>query len=375
MNPDSADALYVGLISGTSLDGIDAGVFRFEGNALACLAGVTVPYADSLAQRLRELRTSAAALHLDELGRLDRQIGAAFAAAANAVIARAGIAASDVVAIGSHGQTVRHAPDGADAFTLQLGDPHTIAATTGIDCVADFRRADVARGGQGAPLLPLLHDWLFRTRKRTVAVVNLGGIANVTLLPPTGPIVAFDTGPANTLLDQWLLERIGEHFDRDGRRAAAGAVNRALLAKLLADPYFARPAPKSTGFEYFNLAWLASWQSTLETLAVNDVVATLTALSVKSVAGALQGSAQPRADEIWLAGGGAHNATMVAGLEAALAPVPVAPLAARGIDADRLEAAGFAWLARERLAGRVTRHTEITGATQPVPLGVLVPAT
>ena len=371
MTLDNADALFVGLISGTSMDGVDAGVFSFADGKLRCLAGITVPFAPTLQQRMSALRTADAAIDLDAIGQLDRELGEVFADAALSAIQATGLTRSDITAIGSHGQTVRHDTACPHPFTLQLGDPHTIAAQTGIPCVADFRRADVANGGEGAPLLPLLHDWLFAARQRTVAVVNLGGIANVTLLPPTGPITAFDTGPASTLMDQWLLTYSGDRFDIGGKRAAAGQVQPTLLAAMLADDYFRRSGPKSTGFEYFNLTWLGQWQDELTTLSIDDVMATLNALSVATIADALTGAANAPT-EVWVAGGGVHNEVLLDGLIAALDPIPVAPISRRGIDADRLEAAGFAWLARERLAGRLTRHAEITGARASVPLGVVV---
>ena len=371
MNRSDHDALYVGLISGTSMDGIDAGVFRFGTSEFACLASTTTAYSDELRNELAALRTQNAQIALDALGQLDVSVGHAFADAALAAIRAAGVAPTDISAIGSHGQTVRHNVSDELPFTLQVGDPHTIAARTGCVCVADFRRADVARGGQGAPLLPLLHDWLFCARRQPVAVLNLGGIANVTLLPVEGPLVAFDTGPANILIDQWLQAYAGEAFDRGGRRASAGTVNEPLLAAMLDEPYFAEAAPKSTGFELFNLGWLDAFRSQLDTMSADDTVATLTGLTIRSIARAISGlSPQPAA--VWVAGGGVHNPVMLAGLRAALTPTPIDTMATMSIDPDQLEAAGFAWLARERMAGRLTRHTEVTGAATRAPLGVIV---
>ncbi|MEO1036725.1 MAG: anhydro-N-acetylmuramic acid kinase [Pseudomonadota bacterium] len=371
MIDDSADALFVGLISGTSMDGIDAGVFSFADNKLRCLNGTTVPYPDPLRHELIALRDPDRRVSLVDIGTLDRKIGTAFADAAIEVIASTGLAVTDVTAIGSHGQTVWHDPRGPAPHTLQLGDPHTIAALTGRRVVADFRRADVAHGGEGAPLLPLLHDWIFKSRESAVAVLNLGGIANLTLLPPRGPISAFDTGPASTLMDQWLVRHDGTAFDANGQRAARGAVDAQWLDEMLADPYFARQPPKSTGFEYFNLRWLEPWRERIDRLSIDDVIATLAQLTVETIARDVADCTMIPTT-VWVAGGGVHNRTLMQGLADALAPIRVAPLSAAGIDPDQLEAAGFAWLARERLLERKTRHAEVTGARHTVLLGTVV---
>ncbi|MEM8984074.1 MAG: anhydro-N-acetylmuramic acid kinase [Pseudomonadota bacterium] len=365
------NALFVGLISGTSMDGIDAGVFRFADRRLQCLAGTTLDYPPDLHAQLLSLRGHTGSLSLDDLGALDAALGEQFAHAAKQIIAASGLSPTDITAIGSHGQTVRHNPQATPPYTLQLADPHVIAAQTGCTVVADFRRADVARGGEGAPLLPLLHDWLFADRTAPVAVVNLGGIANLTYLPVDGPLVAFDTGPANTLVDQWLQRHTGEPFDEGGGRAANGTAHTDWLDVLLDDDYFTRPPPKSTGFEYFNLPWLERRQALSDGLSVDDVIATLTELSACSIANAIQ-CCQPQPTQVWLAGGGVHNRSLVASLVQRLPAASVAPISTLGIDADQLEAAGFAWLARERLAGNFTRHCEVTGATSPTLLGTVI---
>ncbi|MEM1261250.1 MAG: anhydro-N-acetylmuramic acid kinase [Pseudomonadota bacterium] len=366
------NSLFVGLISGTSMDGIDAGVFRFDdSNRVHCLAGQTIAYPRDLHSQLLALRHRETSLSLNELGVLDTTLGRHFAAAALHAIEASGYTPADITAIGSHGQTVRHDPSADAPYTIQLADPHVISAQTGCTVIADFRRADVARGGEGAPLLPLLHDWLFADRDEPVAVVNLGGIANLTYLPLNGPLLAYDTGPANTLIDQWLQQRVGEAFDRGGSRAATGQVQTEWLEAMLADEYFARVPPKSTGFEHFNLSWLAAWQPLTKALTDNDIVATLTELSARSIATAIKKCPQ-RPAKVWLAGGGVHNRTLTRALATHLQPAAVAAIGTLGIDADQLEAAGFAWLARERLAGNATRHCEVTGAREHALLGTIV---
>src|SRR5690606_17612749 len=231
--------LFLGLISGTSADGIDAALVDFDGGRAQLRYGRTYPWEPELRARLVELGQDAGAVSLDAVAELDVRIGRAFAAAAAACLADSGTAAAEVRAIGSHGQTLRHRPWGAHPYTLQLGDPSTIAERTGITVVADLRRRDVAAGGHGAPLLPGLHAALLHAPGEDRAVLNLGGIANLTLLPATGPVRGFDTGPANALMDAWCLRHLGQDFDRDGAFAASGTVDEALLQRLLADDWFA----------------------------------------------------------------------------------------------------------------------------------------
>lgn len=293
------------------------------------------------------------------------------AVAALALLARAGVAAAGVRAIGSHGQTLRHRPDAQPAFSLQVGDAARIAERTGIATVADFRRRDIAAGGQGAPLMPAFHAAVFADPARDVAVLNLGGIANLTLLPAGGAVRGFDTGPANALMDDWCLRHAGAPFDRDGMLAASGRIDPALLARLLEEPYFARPAPKSTGREVFQHAWLAARLPT--GLAVADVQATLLELTVHTVADALRREL-PGCARLLVCGGGARNSRLMARLVQALPGLAVESTAAGGIDPDHVEAAGFAWLAWRRLQLLPGNLPSVTGAAGERVLGAIHPA-
>ena len=372
MTATAHDGLYLGLISGTSADGVDVALAEFSGTAPPRLhAARTVPYEDTLRRAILELAQGEGAFDLDRYGALDVRIGLAFATAANTVLREAGVPAQAVRAIGSHGQTVRHRPGGAHPFTLQLGDATVIAEHTGIATVADFRRADVAAGGQGAPLLPILHAALLAQAGEARAVLNLGGIANLTLLDGAGGVRGFDTGPANALLDAWCARQGGGSCDRDGALAAAGEVDEALLARLLADPYFALAPPKSTGREYFHLHWLDAQLGDRPRRAA-DVQATLLMLSVRSIAQALHAHA-PQTRRVWACGGGVHNPVLMAALAQAL-PCSLHSTAAAGVDADFIEALAFAWLARAHLRGEPGNLPSVTGARGPRVLGALYPA-
>src|SRR5690606_7898212 len=282
--------LFLGLISGTSADGIDAALVRFDDGHANLVFGRTYPWDEALRTRLVELGQQSAKLSLDDVGELDVRIARAFADAALQAMADSGTNAGDVAAIGSHGQTLRHRPHGPYPFTLQLGDPSTIAEHTGVRVVADFRRRDVAAGGNGAPLLPGLHAALLHSQDEDRAVLNLGGIANLTLLPAHGEVRGFDTGPANGLMDAWCLRHRGEAFDRDGAFAREGKVDDTLLSRLLDDPWFALPPPKSTGRDQFHLGWVESKLrgdgDPVDRLPA-DVQATLLALSARTIADAL----------------------------------------------------------------------------------------
>jgi len=358
--------LYLGLISGTSADGIDAALVEFASThsdaprnlpLLRVVAARTFAYPAALRDRVLALARANAAVALDDFGHLDVEIGECFADAALTLLREAGVAPDAVAAIGSHGQTVCHRPGGAHPFTLQIGDPSVIAERSGILTVADFRRADVAAGGQGAPLLPALHAALFADARIPRAILNLGGIANATLLVPGSDVIGFDTGPANCLLDAWAVRHLGTARDEGGAWAASGRVDAALLDALLAEPYFARPPPKSTGREHFNLDWLDARLRT--DIAPADVQATLLALSARTIADALRASG---VREAYACGGGVHNAALMAALRRELPDVRVDTTAALGLDPDFVEAAGFAWLARARLRGEPGNLPSVTGA-------------
>ncbi len=366
----TAASLYLGLISGTSADGIDAALLRFARRP-EILAARTFGYPAGTRARVLALARNDAAIRLEDYGRLDVEIGGCFAEAALALLHGAGTDPRELAAIGSHGQTVCHRPDGPFPFTLQIGDPNVIAERTGVVTVADFRRADVAAGGQGAPLLPALHAAVLADPAAARAILNLGGIANLTLLIPGRPVLGFDTGPANCLLDAWSMRVRGPERDEGGAWARSGRVDPALLSRLLDDPYFAAPPPKSTGREYFNLDWLdARLPSGIEPA---DVQATLLQLSVRSIAGALRAHAREVREvrELYACGGGVHNGALMEALRRELPEVRIDTTAALGLDPDFVEAAGFAWLARARLENLPGNLASVTGARGPRMLGAI----
>lgn len=362
--------LYLGLISGTSADGIDAALVEFEPQ-LRLVAGRTYPWDAATRERLIALGQGGEAKSLDELGELDVRIARAFADAATKLIDEAGVARTDVRALGSHGQTVRHRPEAAFPFTWQLGDGNVIAECCGIATVADFRRRDVAAGGHGAPLMPAFHAAMLQSPDEDRAVLNLGGIANFTLLPREGEVRGFDTGPANALLDAWCERHTGKAFDAGGAFAAQGRVDDALLARLLDEAWFALPPPKSTGREQFHLPWVESRLRGDEAPA--DVQATLLELSAATVADALRAT-QPQTKRVLACGGGVHNPALMERLAAWLPDATVESTAAHGLDPDFVEAMGFAWLARETLAGRPGNLPSVSGAKGLRVLGVVYPA-
>jgi anhydro-N-acetylmuramic acid kinase len=371
---------YLGLISGTSADGIDAALVRWDDDAATArpslVFGRTYPWDPALRARLVALGQGDVPLSLDDIGELDVQIGAAFADAALQAMADSGVPRGSIAGIGSHGQTLRHRPsgrrgDGVDPYTMQLGDAHLIAERTGATVVADFRRRDVAAGGHGAPLVPALHAALLHSPDESRAVLNLGGIGNLTLLPAQGDVRGFDTGPANGLMDAWCLRHTGEPFDRDGRLAARGQPDPALLARLLAEPWFALPPPKSTGRDQFHLDWVD--RALASDASPADVQATLLALSVRTIADALRAT-QPGTARVLACGGGVHNGVLMAALASALPGMVVESTAAHGIDPDYLEAMAFAWLARQALLGRPGNLPGVSGARGPRILGAIHPA-
>lgn len=368
--------LYLGLMSGTSADGIDAALVHFAPQPQLRL-GRTYAWPEALRTRLIELGQGGEAHSLDELGTLDTQVAQIFADAALRLLEEAGVDAAQVQAIGSHGQTVRHRPQGAAfdghfPFTWQLGDGNVIAERTGIATVADFRRRDVAAGGHGAPLMPAFHAAMLHSPDEDRAALNLGGIGNFTLLPGSGPVRGFDTGPANALLDAWYERHSGARYDRGGAFAASGRVDDDLLARLLDEPWFALPPPKSTGREQFHLPWLEA-RMPARAIAAADVQATLLELSAASIARALA-AAQPHTRRVMACGGGVHNPLLMARLAAHMPGTVVESTAVHGLDPDYVEAMGFAWLARETVHGRPGNLPSVTGAKGLRVLGAVYPA-
>lgn len=364
--------LYAGLISGTSMDGIEAVLLEVEDRQLAVRAAHHHDYPRELALALEGAVARPGDVTLDQLGELDVRVGEAFAAAVQALLEGARVPAGKVRAIGSHGQTLLHRPRTATPFTLQVGDPNVIAERTGIDVVADFRRRDVAAGGEGAPLLPAFHAAVFGREGADVAVVNVGGIANVTLLGADGRVLGFDTGPGNCLMDLWARRTLGEPYDLDGRQAAAGRVDAALLEQLLAEEYLSLPYPKSTGRELFNGAWLDDALGT-PSRDPADVQATLCEYTARTIADALTRLVGVTPGELYVCGGGAFNPTLMARLSASLPGTRVRDTGALGVRPDVVEAAGFAWFAHRHLQGQAGNVPTVTGARGPRVLGALYP--
>ncbi|MGZ5597209.1 MAG: anhydro-N-acetylmuramic acid kinase [Usitatibacter sp.] len=361
-------ALFVGLMSGTSLDGADAALVDFSGAAPRTLAFATVPFTDALRDEILALcepgRDS-----LELAGKVSMELAELYARAVEAVVAGGGISRGDIGAIGCHGQTVRHRPD--LGFTIQLNDPARLAERTGIDVVADFRRRDMAAGGQGAPLVPAFHEAVFRDPARSRAVVNIGGISNVTWLPPGRKTVGFDCGPGNVLLDGWARRHLGAHFDEDGQWAARGTTDAHLLGRLMEEPFLEAPPPKSTGRELFRLAWLEDRLP--RSYSPADVQSTLTDFTAHAIVDSIDRFC-PATDEIYLSGGGARNGALVSRIAGLAGKRPVAPTDALGVPVGHVESMAFAWLAMKCVRREPIDLTASTGASAPRVLGAVYAA-
>ena len=364
-----APTLYVGVISGTSVDGLDFALLDIDPE-IKLIASQTQRLAPALRDRLLALGQPG---HddLDNLGEADRELGATIGEGVRKFLRTAGCQPDQVAAIGSHGQTVRHRPDGPQPFTLQIGDPNQIAETAGITCVADFRRRDMAAGGQGAPLVPPFHAALFRDPEENRVILNVGGISNITVLPANiaEPVSGFDTGPGNALLDSWIAEQRGLDFDKDGLWAAQGNVHAGLLGKLLQDPYLASQPPKSTGREHYNLDWLRRHE--LSEIAAVDIQATLLEFTAVSIVDAVAQWASG-CQRLLVCGGGRLNITLMERLKD-LVSHPLGTTDDYGVDGDAIEAAAFAWLARQTLLGQAGNEPAVTGAQGPRVLGAIYP--
>lgn len=365
---------YIGLMSGTSTDGVDGVVAGFDAGALDVRAHAFRPFSPPLREALLALNASGA----DELHRAAlaaNALAGVYAQVVAELLALSGLTPQQIRAVGAHGQTVRHRPGAFDGigYTWQLNAPALLAERCGIDVVADFRSRDLAAGGQAAPLVPVFHRAVFGRAGADVAVLNLGGIANLSLLRADGSVAGFDTGPANVLMDRWIARHRGQTFDAGGAWASQGRVDPALLAGALAEPYFALPPPKSTGRDLFDAAWLDALLARHGTPASVDVQATLCELTARSVAEALRRHA-PATHELLVCGGGALNDALMARLRAALPAITVRSTAERGLPPLQVEAAAFAWLAMAHVERRAGNDPAVTGAGGPRVLGALYPA-
>jgi len=364
--------LTIGLMSGTSVDGVDAALCEFDSNgALKIRDTIFHPYESTLRQRIHALCNDAAP-PAQEVSEVDRELVECFAKTVNELLRKCDIAPPEVSAIGSHGQTIRHCPECDPPYSLQIGSASALAAKTGIATIGDLRNADLLAGGQGAPLAPGFHNAMFRSRNKNRVILNIGGIANITRLPadPAAPVIGFDTGPGNTLIDTWVRQSRGQGFDRDGLLARSGTVIPALLQHLRDEPFFKLSPPKSTGRELFSDSWLTEKLQDFPECRTEDVAATLVELTVSTIADAINRFAADT-DEIYVCGGGAHNPFILERLESALGGQRVATTAELGVDPDWVEAAAFAWLARQTLLGLPGNLPAVTGASHPVVLGTL----
>ena len=360
------DQLIIGMLSGTSRDGVDAVLVSFRKGAMDILHASCTPYPTAITVALEQLLETGKPPG-DELSTLlDDHLGHFFARVAQTLVREAGMETRDIRAIGSHGQSVWHQPVGDKPVSIQLGRGDLLARNTGITVVCNFRSADVLAGGQGAPLAPLLHQHLFRSETENRAVLNIGGIANLTVLPATGGIAGFDSGPGNCLMDAWSRTHLHKDYDDHGSWARKGRVDAALLETLLSDSYFGLPAPKSTGLEHFNSHWLNRVLADFDIEPVN-VQATLSELTALSIANSLEGHAAVR--RLLVCGGGVHNSFLMRRIAAALPDAVVEPTTRHGADPDWLEGLLFAWLARERLNETPQDTRRITGSARPVLLG------
>jgi anhydro-N-acetylmuramic acid kinase len=364
---------YVGLMSGTSMDALDAVVVDLSSDQPNLCGSLSRSLPESLRQELVAL-AQPGSNEIDRSARADRQLGEFAAETVRLLLESSGIERGSVRAIGSHGQTIRHAPLATPPYTVQIGDPNSIAQLTGITTVADFRRRDMVVGGQAAPLVPVFHNAIYRDGEHNRIALNLGGIANVTILPADAslPVIGFDTGPANGLMDTWCQDQHNQPFDEDGRSAAKGRVNMTLLAELESDPYFQLPPPKSTGREHFNLNWFLR-QLPPEGLSDEDVLATLCELTARTVAAAIKQHAA-QTSEVIVCGGGAYNSHLLQRLRANLPGVEIVSSEVYGIEPRWIEAMAFAWLAQRTLQHLPGNLPSVTGARESVILGAIYPA-
>lgn len=370
--------LFIGIMSGTSLDGVDAALVAFENDKCTLQNTQFLPYPE-------ELKLALLSLHKPQNNELEAscilgcRLAHLYAETTKALLKKAKVNAAEISAIGCHGQTIRHRPE--LGFTLQIGNNALLAELTNITVVGDFRSRDIAAGGQGAPLVPAFHQAMFTSKNKSAdkqknrAIVNIGGIANITYLGKNGDVLGFDSGPGNMLIDSWTKLKTGKDYDTNGAWAATGVVIESLLTNMLAEPYFALPPPKSTGRDLFNDDWLKQRQL-YPHLRPQDVARTLTTLTAQSICDALSKCGE--VDEVYLCGGGAHNQLLFddlqANIHAASGAAVLSTTKALGIDVDWVEAVAFAWLAKQCLENKPSNLPAVTGAKSLRVLGAIYPA-
>ena len=379
-------AYYIGLMSGTSLDGVDVVLAEIDlPDHFSLIAAKTYPIPEQLRQALLDLSQKEQHHELDIYAELDVRMGQLFAQSCLSIIHEQQISAAQVYAIGSHGQTLRHYPETPYPTTLQIGDPNIIAQETGITTIADFRRRDMAVGGQGAPLVPPFHQAFFSNRpgsaknknqKQNKVILNIGGIANITFLAAGQEnIIGYDTGPGNGLMDNWCEKHFNCAYDHAGKLASQGQVNKALLSQMLQDSYFSQAYPKSTGREYFSAQWVEAQlqkfkQGTEALLTSSDVLSTLLQLTCVSISNEIK-QLEPGVDEVLVCGGGVKNVQLMSRLAALLPEISIHSTEIYGLHPDWVEASAFAWLAQQTLNGLTSNHPNVTGADKKVILGAI----
>lgn len=356
---------FIGLMSGTSMDAIDAALVKF--NTTASLEFYReYPIDNSLRYQIRNINEKTALSHVSEV---DNELGYLFAEAVNNLLNEANVNAKDISAIGSHGQTVLHRPESSHPTSIQIGDPNVISNVTGITTVADFRRMDMANGGQGAPLASAFHEYQFQQENKSIVILNIGGMANITLLS-NDDVIGFDTGPGNALLDDWAQKNIGKEYDSNGEWAKQGKPHEKLLELMLTDSYFALASPKSTGREYFNMDWLSSYLERISSdISPEDIQATLLQLSAITISDAIKNSLDS-IDEVLACGGGAYNLLLMENLQNLLDDATSLTTTEKyGLTPDCIEAVTFAWLAKQRIENKPGNLPSVTGANKKVLLG------
>ncbi len=362
--------LYIGLMSGTSLDAIDAIAIDFSEPQPKIICHHDIDYPNAIKSDIRKISQNSGQISLQTLGELDYKLGIYYAQIVNELLSKANLNAKDITAIGSHGQTIFHSPAKKHPFSMQIGNGNIIAAKTGIPCITDFRGMDIAVGGQGAPLAPAFHQALFSSTSENRIILNLGGIANISVLSKSGRnIIGYDTGPANTLMDVWVHKHLGKKYDKNGQWTRSGTIYQPLLTMLLDDPYFALSPPKSTGTEYFHLAWLNQIiQKLPTTLNPVDIQATLCELTAISVANDIK---KHLVDSIYVCGGGAENVFLLERIQHLLPHIKITSTTDLGIDSQLVEASCFAWLAYQYTLKKPGNLPSVTGARMPAILGSL----
>ncbi|EXI62119.1 anhydro-N-acetylmuramic acid kinase [Mannheimia granulomatis] len=361
---------YIGVMSGTSLDGVDIALMDFAKNPPKMTACDFIPMPEDLRSDISALLKTGETT-LQKFGEIDHCLGLLYAQSINTFLAKNQLKAEDITAIGCHGQTVWHSPNSDYPFTTQIGDMNLVAAQTGITTIADFRRKDMAFGGQGAPLVPAFHQAIFGSSNRLTVVLNIGGISNISVLNPHQPTIGYDVGAGNTLMDSWIEKHQGKRYDKNSEWAMSGEVDEALLAELLNEPFFAKAPPKSTGRELFNLSWLAKKLQNFTACKPEDVQRTLAEFTAQSIANELVRLENTLPCLLLVCGGGARNPLLMARLSALLPSWNVTITNDYDLDIDYVEAAAFAWLAYHRIHNLPSNMPSVTGAKQAVSLGVI----